>query len=129
MVMTVAELTEALDQSEEQYLSDECDAFEGLLEAQLRSFARIECNRKRWEDAVRAGTIPFSFPFDKEITNRYRNWVFKARVSLQQLELQKEKECCPSSSEKFRECLESAEEILLTRAQDEAAAETILQDV
>ena len=91
VIMTVAELTTALDKSEAQYLFDECEAFDKMLKAELHSFANIECARKRWETGLSAGTFHFIFEFDKEITNRYRNWVFKARICLQQLRFRKKR--------------------------------------
>ena len=126
--MTVAEFTQALDQSEVRCQQDEVEAFELLLQAELRSFNAIQDGQHRWEEAVRTGTMRFDFQFDREMTRRYQIWVFKARKCLRQLELQEEKGACPESSATFRERLEMADEFLLTRTQDEAAAISILQD-
>jgi hypothetical protein len=129
MNMTIAELTEALEHSLRECRSEECAAFERLLNAELRSLACIEANDKRWQDELRAGTIQFSFAFEKELTQRYRDWVKNARLCLRQLELHETKECCPASAAQFRRSLDLAEETLLSRTQDEAAAVAALQDV
>lgn len=126
--MTTAELTEALDQSECHWQSEECQAFERLLRAELSCLASIDDTKKKWCEAVHAGAVQFSFAFDKEMTKRYRKWVLKARICLQQLKLQEAKECYPESATEFREQLEAAEEMLLERTQDEAAAIAALQD-
>jgi hypothetical protein len=127
--MNIAELTENLDQSESDYLTEECAAFEHLLGAALQSLTKIQAIDKQWQDALRANNVQFNFAFDRELTQRYRNWVAGARVCLQQLELQEAKECHPASADEFRQRLDSAEEMLLERTQDEAAALANLQDM
>jgi hypothetical protein len=127
--MTIAELTKDLDQTEFEFLSQECQAFEQLLQACLRSLAKITATDQRWKDGLRAKTLQFDFQFDKEITRRYRNWLINARLCLQQLEVQEAKDCHPESANEFRACLNRAEETLLVRTQDEAAAIAALQDV
>jgi len=126
--MTIAQISEDLDLSEYQYLEDECKAFERLLQAELSSFASIQRNQKRWEEGIRAGTLQFEFQFEKGMTCRYRNWVVRARLCLQQLELQEEKDCFPNSSEEFRKCIDTAEEIIRVRTEDEEAALSLLAE-
>ena len=126
--MTIAELTKDLDQTEFAFLSEECRAFEHLLRAGLCSFAKIVATDNRWQEGLRAKTVQFDFQFDREITRRYRDWVFNARLCLRQLELQEAKDCHPESANEFRACLNKAEETLLIRTQDEAAAVAALQD-
>jgi hypothetical protein len=101
--------------------------FERLLRAEISCLGSIDDTNKKWCEAVHAGAVPFSFAFDKELTKRYRKWVLNARICLQQLELQEAKECHPESATEFRERLEAAEELLLERTQDEAAAIAALQ--
>lgn len=126
--MTVAQLTEELDRCEHESLFEECEAFERLLQAELRALAIIRSTEKRWGDALRAGSLTFDFQFDKEITRRYRRWALNARRCLRQLELQEAKDCYPEAAAEFRQNLEEAEEILLLRTQDETSASEALQD-
>lgn len=127
--MTTAQLLESLDQSEFECASEECDAFDRLLQAELLSLSKIRANEQKWNSTIRARVNRFNFQTDKEITQRYRRWVKNARICLRQLELQESKECFPESAEEFRAELERAEECLLTRTQDETAASAALRDV
>jgi hypothetical protein len=127
--MTIAELTKDLNQTEFEFLSEECLGFEQMLQAALRSFAKIIVTEKQWQEGLRTKTVPFDVQVDKEITRPYRNWVLNAKLCLRQLELQEAKGCHPDSAAPFRDRLSEAEEILLVRSQDEDAASAALEDV
>lgn len=126
--MTVAELTEDLNRSEHESVAEECEAFDRLLRAALRSLAHLRLTEKRWCEGLRTRSIRFDFAFDREITRHYRRWVFASRICLRQLELQEAKDCVPEAAEDFRRSLEEAEEILSSRTEDEASAMAALED-
>ena len=126
--MTIAELTSEMDELENEYQSGECQAFQTLLETDLRSLMRLRQVEQRWEQTLRNGT-PFNFELDQDITRRYQKWVTNARVRLKQLQIQeKEKECYPESADEFRQRLDEVEEHLLERIQDERAVLANLRD-
>lgn len=127
--MTFAELLNAFYRLRFRSPSEQCSAFEQLLKTALGLFQTIVATDDRWQDMLRSKTVPFDYHVDKELTRCYRMWVFNAKDCLRQLELLEANACCPESATRFRNCLKEAEEALLVRTQDEAAAAAALEDV
>src|SRR5205823_537009 len=100
-VMTIAELTRELDQSECDCRTEQHQTFEQMLRSELRALADLESGIRRWDEAVRRGEVSFDFQFDRTLTERHRKWVFIARLCLGQLELEEARGFAPELAAEF----------------------------
>jgi hypothetical protein len=131
--VTVTELKRELEQAEELYHSEDSQAFQQLLEADLRSLARLRAAERRLPDlSAVAGQTENGV--SREITRRLRSWIANAEVRLRQLQLQEEKGCPLAVADEFRRSIEEARTDLARRlsseeADEEEAGETTYQSV